>query len=184
MAEPIEAQERPPEIPEEHRAPRVSERDLRWKQRTRSPRFRMFLIIAVVVALVAGFFLWRYFTSYESTDDAQIDGHLHPVSARVGGHVLKLLITDNQYVQIGQPLLQVDPKDYQVLVERAQAEYDNAVAAARAAGVDVPITSTNTGSQLQSAEAVLTSARAALAAAQHQYDAATALVAQVKIRHG
>lgn len=178
MAEPIETPERPPHLEEDHRAPRLSERDLRWKQRTRSPRFRMFLIIAVVVALVAGFFLWRYFTSYESTDDAQIDGHLHPVSARVGGHVLKLLVNDNQPVQAGQPLVQIDPKDYQVIVERAKADYDNAVAAARAAGVNVPITSTSTGSQLQAAEAAVTSARAALVAAQHQYDAATAQVAQ------
>lgn len=178
MAEPIETQARPPQTDEDHGAARLSERDLRWKQRTRSPRFRMFLIIAVVVALVAGFFLWRYFTSYESTDDAQIDGHLHPVSARVGGHVLKLLVSDNQYVQTGQPLVQIDPRDYQVIVERAKADYDNALAAARAAGVNVPITHTSTGSQLQGAEAALSSARADLGAAQHQYDAATAQVAQ------
>ncbi len=93
----------------------------------------MFLIIGVVVLLVAGFFLWRYFNSYESTDDAQIDGHLNSVSARVSGHVEKLLVDDNQYVQAGQPLVQIDPRDYQVLVARAKADYDNAVADARAA---------------------------------------------------
>ncbi len=90
---------------------------MKWREfRSRNPRFRMFLIIGVVVLLVAGFFLWRYFNSYESTDDAQIDGHLNPVSARVSGHIQKLLITDNQYVQAGQPLVQIDPSDYQVLV--------------------------------------------------------------------
>jgi membrane fusion protein (multidrug efflux system) len=138
----------------------------------------MFLIIAVVVGLVAGFFLWRYFTSYESTDDAQIDGHLNPLSARVGGHVLKLLVEDNQYVHVGQPLAQIDPRDYEVIVERAKAEYDNAVAAAKAAGVNVPITSTSTGSQLEASEAAVKSARASMVAAQQQYDAATAQVAQ------
>ena len=178
MADPLETEERPPQTQEERRAPRLSERDLRWKQRTRSPRFRMFLIIGVVVALVAGFFLWRYFTSYESTDDAQIDGHLNPLSARVGGHVLKLLVEDNQYVQVGQPLAQIDPRDYEVIVERAKADYDNAVAAAKAAGVNVPITTTSTGSQLEAAEAAVTSARASMRAAQQQYDAATAQVAQ------
>ena len=66
----------------------------------------MFLIVGIVVLLVSGFFLWRYFGSYESTDDAQIDGHLNPVSSRVSGHIQKLLIDDNQYVQAGQPLLQ------------------------------------------------------------------------------
>ncbi|HEX6805487.1 MAG TPA: HlyD family secretion protein [Terriglobales bacterium] len=178
MADHIETQERPPQTQEEPRTPRLTDRDLRWKQRTRSPRFRMFLIIGIVVALVAGFFLWRYFASYESTDDAQIDGHLNPVSARVGGHVLKLLVDDNQYVQAGQPLVQIDPRDYQVIVARAKAEYDNAVAAARGAGVNVPITSTSTGSQLEAAEAALSAARASLAAAQQQYDAASAQVTQ------
>jgi membrane fusion protein, multidrug efflux system len=178
MADHIETQERPPQTQEEQRTPRLTDRDLRWKQRTRSPRFRMFLIIGIVVALVAGFFLWRYFASYESTDDAQIDGHLNPVSARVGGHVLKLLVDDNQYVQAGQPLVQIDPRDYQVIVARAKAEYDNAVAAARGAGVNVPITSTSTGSQLEAAEAALSAARASLAAAQQQYDAASAQVTQ------
>src|SRR5207245_232965 len=53
-----------------------SERDLRWRRASRSPRFRRLLILILIVLLVVGFFLWRYFTSYESTDDAQIDGHL------------------------------------------------------------------------------------------------------------
>jgi membrane fusion protein (multidrug efflux system) len=138
----------------------------------------MFLIIAIVVVLVTGFFLWRYFNSYESTDDAQIDGHLNPVSARVAGHVQKLLVNDNQYVQAGAPLVEIDPRDYQVLVSRAQADYDNAVAAARAAGVNVPITSTSTTSQLASASAEVASAKAMLIAAQQQADAANAQLAE------
>jgi membrane fusion protein (multidrug efflux system) len=178
MADHIETQERPPQAQEEQRAPRLSDRDLRWKQRTRSPRFRMFLIIGIVVLLVAGFFLWRYFTSYESTDDAQIDGHLNPVSARVGGHVTKLYVDDNQYVKVGDKLVQIDPRDYEVIVARAKADYDNAVAAAKAAGVNVPITNTSTGSQLEAAEAALAASRASLAGAQQQYDAATAQVQQ------
>src|ERR1700724_2713250 len=114
------------------RPPALSERDLKWREfRSRNPRFRMFLIIGIVVLLVAGFFLWRYFSSYESTDDAQIDGHLNPVSARVSGHVQKLLVDDNQYVQAGQAVVQIDPSDYQVLVARAQGYKDKAVAAAR-----------------------------------------------------
>src|SRR5919206_188552 len=101
MAQPTETQERPPAVEEqEHRPSALSDRDLRWKNfQSRNPRFRMFLIIGIVVLLVSGFFLWRYFGSYESTDDAQIDGHLNPVSARVSGHVLQLLVGDNQYVK-------------------------------------------------------------------------------------
>jgi len=75
----------------------ASDRDLRWKSfRAGNPRFRVFLIVGIVVLLVVGFFLWRYFASYEDTDDAQIDGHLNSISARVSGHVLKLLVEDNQ----------------------------------------------------------------------------------------
>jgi membrane fusion protein (multidrug efflux system) len=180
MAQETETQERRPQPPVQDRRPTpLSERDLKWKQfRERNPRFRMFLIIGVVVLLVAGFFLWRYFNSYESTDDAQIDGHLNPVSARITGHVEKLLVTDNQYVQAGQALAQIDPRDYQVLVARAKADYDDAVAAARAAGVNVPITSTSTSSQLSSAGADLGAAQATLSAARQQYDAANAQLAQ------
>jgi membrane fusion protein, multidrug efflux system len=161
------------------RPPALSERDLKWREfRSRNPRFRMFLIIGIVVLLVAGFFLWRYFNSYESTDDAQIDGHLNPVSARVSGHVQKLLVDDNQYVQAGQALVQIDPSDYQVLVARAQGDYDNAVASARAAGVNVPITTTSTTSQLSSAAADVMTARANLLAARQQIEAANAQLVQ------
>jgi membrane fusion protein (multidrug efflux system) len=140
----------------------------------------MFVIVGVVVLLVAGFFLWRYFNSYESTDDAQINGHLNPVSPRVGGHIERLLVEDNQYVQAGQPVAQIDARDYQVLVARAKADYDNAVAAAKAAGVNVPITSTSTTSQLAAANAEVGGAEASLVAARQQFDAANAGLAQAE----
>ncbi|MBV8775386.1 MAG: HlyD family secretion protein [Deltaproteobacteria bacterium] len=180
MAEQTETREHRPQSPgDEHRPVPLGERDLRWRQfQSRSPRLRMFLIIGVVVLLVTGFFLWRYFNSYESTDDAQIDGHLNPVSARISGHVERLLVNDNQYVRAGQPLAQIDPKDYQVLVARAQADYDNAVAEASAAGVNVPIASTSTTSQTAAAAAEVATARASFQAAEQQYDAARAQLAQ------
>jgi len=178
MAEPTQTH---PAETDERRGPALSDRDLKWKEfRSRSPRLRMFVIIGVVVVLVAGFFLWRYFNSYESTDDAQIDGHLNPISARVGGHIEKLLVEDNQFVQAGQPVAQIDPRDYQVLVARARADYDNAVAAAQAAGVNVPITSTSTTSQLASATAEVQAAEASLAAVRQQSDAANAQLAQAE----
>jgi membrane fusion protein (multidrug efflux system) len=182
MAQQTETEER--RLPSEGQERRgsalpASERDLKWRQfQSRNPRFRMFMIIGVVVLLVAGFFLWRYFNSYESTDDAQIDGHMNPVSPRVAGHIQKLLVEDNQYVAAGTPLLQIDARDYQVLVARAKADYDNAVAAAKAAGVNVPITSTSTGSQLAAAAAEVQSAQAELVAAQQQLEAANAQLVQ------
>src|SRR5690349_15766463 len=178
MAEETETRPIPDET-DERRGAAVSDRDLKWKEfRSRNPRLRMFIIVGVVVLLVAGFFLWRYFNSYQSTDDAQIDGHLNPVSARVSGHVEKLLVSDNQYVEAGAPLVQIDSRDYQVLVARAQADFDNAVAAAKGAGVNVPITSTSTSGQLASAAAEVASAQAMLAAAQQQSEAANAQLAQ------
>ena len=99
----------------------ASETDLRWKHASRNPRLRLALIMGGIVLLVAGVFLWRYLASYESTDDAQIDGHLNPISARVSGHVIKLLVNDNQYVDAGTPLVEIDPKDYQVAVAEGQS---------------------------------------------------------------
>jgi membrane fusion protein, multidrug efflux system len=182
MAQETGTQERPQQQQGQERRPTpLSERDLKWRQfRERNPRFRMVFIVAVVVLLVAGSFLWRYFNSYESTDDAQIDGHLNPVSARITGHVQKLLVDDNQYVQAGQQLVQIDPEDYRVLVAQAKGAYDDALATARAAGVNVPITSTSTTSQLSSADAAVEAARATLLGAQQQYDAANAQLSQAE----
>jgi membrane fusion protein (multidrug efflux system) len=158
----------------------ASDRDLRWRKTTSNPRVRMALILGAIVVLVAGFFLWRYFTSYESTDDAQIDGHLNSISARVSGHVVKLLVEDNQQVAAGTPLVQIDPKDYQVALDRAQAYYADALAAAQAAQVNVPITNVNTTSQQSAAQADVENARAGIAAARQQYDAAIAQLAQAE----
>jgi membrane fusion protein (multidrug efflux system) len=171
-----------PEAPPEPRSPAASppplpaasDRDLRWRTASRSPRFRRLLILILIALLVAVFFLWRYFTSYESTDDAQIDGHLNAISARISGHVEKLLVEDNQYVQAGAPLLQIDARDYQVAVDRAKADYADALAAAQAAQVNVPITSVSTGSQLTSAQADVENSRAGISVARQQFDAARA----------
>jgi membrane fusion protein (multidrug efflux system) len=140
----------------------------------------MFMIIGFVVLLVAAFFLGRYFTSYESTDDAQIDGHLNSISARVSGHVLKLLVQDNQYVQAGTPLVEIDPRDYQVALDHAKADYADAVAQAQAAQVNVPITSVNTSSQVSAAEADVENAEAGIAAARQQSEAAKAQLVQAE----
>jgi len=159
----------------------ASARDLRWKSfQAGNPRFRVFLIVGIIVVLVAGFFLWRYFASYEDTDDAQIDGHLNSISARVSGHVLKLLVEDNQYVAAGTPLVEIDPKDYQVAVDRARADYADALALADAARVTVPITSVNTSSQTSGAQADVENANAGIAAARQQYTAAEAQLAEAE----
>jgi membrane fusion protein, multidrug efflux system len=172
----------PPAQPESRTPPLPStERDFHTRpSRTASPGFRIALIIGAIVLLVAAFFVYRYVTSYESTDDAEVDGHINSISARISGHVTKLNIVDNQYVKAGTVLVEIDPTDYQVAYERAKADFENAQAAAAAAGVNVPITSVNTTSQVSSADAAVASARAGIAAAKQQFDAAKANLEQAE----
>src|SRR5579863_8620902 len=152
-----------------------TEADFRTRHpRTQSSGFRIAVVIAVIILLVVGFFAYRYFSSYESTDDAQVDGHVNSVSARISGHVTKLNVDDNQYVPAGTVLVEIDPADYQVAYDRAKANFDDASAAASAAGVNVPITSVSTTSQLSSSEADVASARAGIQAARQQFEAAKA----------
>src|SRR3954463_16681301 len=159
----------------------ATERDFHSRpSRTQSPGFRIAIVIALVVLLVVGFFAYRYFTSYESTDDAQVDGHINSVSARISGHVIKLNVQDNQYVSAGTVLVEVDPADYQLAYERAKADYADAQAAALAAGVNVPISSVSTSSQVSSTEADVNSARAGIEVALHQYQAAKAQLQQAE----
>jgi membrane fusion protein, multidrug efflux system len=143
-----------------------------------SPHARTILILAVLVLLVCGFFLWRYLGSYQSTDDAQIDGHVNSVSARISGHVLKLNVQDNQYVEKGTVLVEIDPADYEVAVAKAKAEFADAQAQASAAGINVPITNVSTSSQVSSAEAEVQGAEAGIAAARQQFEMAKSQVEQ------
>ncbi len=159
----------------------ATERDFHTRvSRTSSPGFRIAVIIGVVVLLVVGFFIYRYVTSYESTDDAQVDGHVNSISTRISGHVVSLNVQDNQYVKAGTVLVEIDPADYRVAYDSAKADYDNAQAAAVAAGVNVPITSVNTESQVSSSQADVESARAGIQAAKQQFEAAKAQLQQAQ----
>jgi membrane fusion protein (multidrug efflux system) len=142
---------------------------------SRSNSRRNIVIVAVVLILaVAGFFLWRYLGSYESTDDAQVDAHLYPVSSRVSGYVVKVNVDDNQYVQKGTVLVEIDPKDYEVAVEQAKANLASAEATAQALNIDVPITSVNSTSQLKFAASGVEDAGAGITNAEKRYSASQA----------
>jgi membrane fusion protein, multidrug efflux system len=143
-------------------------------KRSNSRRTIIIVAIVAVILIVAGFFLWRYLGSYESTDDAQVDAHLYPVSARVSGYVTKVNVGDNQYVQQGTVLVEIDPKDSEVAVEAAKANLASAEATAQSLNISVPITTTNTTSQLKFAASGVTSAGAAITAAERQVSAAHA----------
>ena len=141
---------------------------------------RRYLIGGSLVLLVAGLLLWRYLSSYESTDDAQVDVHLYPVSPRISGYVIKVNVDDNQYIEKGTVLVEIDPKDYEVAVAQAQAALSNAEATARSLSITVPITSVGTESQISASASDVENAKAGVAAAQKQLIAAHAQVEQAE----
>lgn len=151
-------------------------------------RFGRLIIAMALLALiaVAGVYLWRYFNTYETTDDAQIDGHIDAVSARTPGTVIAINAEDEQFVKAGDVLVKLDPQDYEVGVARAEADLADAEAALESSRTDVPITSTNTSSQLKSAQASRRDASAALLAAERQLSAAQARLdsSQAQVREG
>ena len=130
------------------------------------------MLIVVAVAAGNGVFLWRYLSSYESTDDAQGDLHIYPVSARISGYVLKVNVDDNQWVHQGDVLVEIDPRDYQVAVAQARANLASAEATARSLNVNVPVTDVNTMSQLESTSSGIQDATAGVTAAEKQLSAA------------
>jgi membrane fusion protein, multidrug efflux system len=140
-----------------------------WRARLRrSGRARNALVLVALAAVVAGLLAWRHLAGRESTDDAQVDGHVVPVAARVGGTVLAVLVADNQPVEVGTLLVRIDPRDYEVALLRAQADLAENEATARAAHATVPLTSTTASSQEAAADSDLAGAQARLAAAAAQ----------------
>jgi membrane fusion protein (multidrug efflux system) len=147
-------------------------------------RARRLVIGAVLILLVGGFFFWRYLRSYESTDDAQVDGHLASISARISGYISSVNVKDNQYVANGAVLVEIDPKDYQVAVDQARANLADAEANATSLNITVPITSVNTSSQLRSSASGLDGARAGVVAAEKQAVAAQAQLEEALANDG
>src|ERR1700677_762549 len=175
-----QADVRPPQAssPQPPPPPDSESRYQRRSELLSHPRTRMGLIFVGLLILIGVFFLWRYLASYEATDDAQVDGHVNSVSARVSGHVVSLNVQDNQYVEKGTVLVEIDPSDYEVAVAQARAEYADAEAQASVAGINVPITNVNTSSQVSGAQAGVSGAQAGIAAARQQLDAAKAQIAE------
>ena len=142
---------------------------------------RRIIIIAVVaiIALAAGLWYWHSL-SYEDTDDAQVDGDLYQVSARVAGQVVHVDVQDEQHVVAGQPIAEIDPRDFQVALEVAQAALANAKAEALQANVNVPITSTNVQTQITTSGQDVRGSEAQVQQAESQASAAAARVQQAQ----
>jgi membrane fusion protein (multidrug efflux system) len=146
----------------------------------RGGRAKIIAPIAALLLVAAAALAYRYYAGWESTDDAQIDGYINPISSRVAGYITKVYVDDNQYVKAGTLLAQIDPKDYDVALASAQATLANDQATANASQVNVPVISVNTLSQLVSAEADVANTRAGISAAEQQLAAAQATVLQTE----
>ncbi len=141
---------------------------------------RWIILGMLIVLAVGGAFLLHYLSGFESTDDAQVDVHLYPVSARISGYVQKVNVEDNQWVEAGSTLVEIDPKDYEVELAKAQATLDTSEATAKSSNIDVPISSVDTSSQLKSTSSDIKNAEAAIQAAEKQAAAAHARVLEAQ----
>jgi len=143
-----------------------------------------YIVPVVLVALVVGGFLWWHYSGRESTDDAQVDGHITQIAPKVGGTVLRVAVRDNQAVAAGTLLVEIDPRDYQVAVDKARAELADAEATAIAASSNVPITSASTASNVTTAQGGIVQAQGGVTGAERELDAARArlVTAQARLR--
>jgi membrane fusion protein (multidrug efflux system) len=150
---------------------------------SRSGRWRVIAIAVVVLVLVAGIVWWRA-RGRESTDDAQIDGHITQISARVGGPVIKVNVTNNMAVKAGDLLVQIDQREYEIAVQKAKAELADAQANAAAARTGVPIAQVETRSGVSTASGGVQEAEAAVAGSEQQVEAARSnlVAAQARLR--
>lgn len=123
---------------------------------------------------------WLYSRNYESTDDAQADAHLNPIAARVEGTVRTVYVEDNQSIQAGQTVVDLDTSDFEVKLAQAQADYDQAVAQLRAESPNVPITQTSNSNDINSQQEEVRNADASLAAAMSDYESSVAKLSQAE----
>jgi membrane fusion protein (multidrug efflux system) len=140
-------------------------------------RMLIFLIILVALA-IAGWFWWQYLESYDSTDDAFIDGHVNAITPRISGVITGVYVEENQAVKKGALLIELDPSDYKVSLERAQANLAQARAGIVAQETSVPITTTSTATTIETARSEVANAQAALAGAQREHEVQAARLAE------
>jgi membrane fusion protein, multidrug efflux system len=131
------------------------------------------IIIGVVIGIIvlaAVIAWWLYSRTYESTDDAQVNGHLNAIASRVAGTVKGVYVENGQPVKAGQSLVDLDPSDYEVLVAQARGNYEQAVAQAAAESPNVPITETSNRAIVDTDAQQVTNAEAAVTSAQRDFD--------------
>jgi membrane fusion protein (multidrug efflux system) len=172
-----------PQQPEQARQPEQAQ-----KQETKSAeirprpssggRFRALKIVIFLVVLagvaIGGYRLWNYFESYESTDDAEIDGDIYAITSRIAGTVKAVYVEDNAQVKAGQLLVELDPRDYEVALDQAKTSLSESRTLVAVARPNVPITNVSTQTTLATSANDIAEGRASLAAVQRNYESALA----------
>jgi membrane fusion protein (multidrug efflux system) len=155
----------------------------------RSSYSRWIILFFMVLAVAAAVLWWIHSEHYESTDDAQIEGHLDAISPRISGSVVYINphVEDNQVVEAGTLLLELDPRDFEADLEHAKANLNTRDAEAQSAQVLIPIVDASAFGQLYAAEAAkeqaissLDSEQSNLLAAQHRLQQDEALYARAE----
>src|SRR6476646_3843834 len=141
---------------------------------------RLIVIAVLVVAIIVAIPVYSYYSVRETTDDAQVDGHVIPISPRVSGNILSVLINDNQSVRAGQELVRLDPADYKVAVAQAEAQLSSSEADTLGSEQSVPVTTITTSGQISTSVAQQQQARATVTAAEKGVEAARARLNSAK----
>jgi membrane fusion protein (multidrug efflux system) len=145
------------------------------KERGRSRAIKLLVLLAFLVAAGVGTKqLWGYLDSYESTDDAQIEGHLNGISSRISGTVTAVHFENNQKIAAGEVLVELDPRDYRVFLEQARAGMGLAASQLTAERPNVPIVQTSNESILATLQANISQAEAAVDQAERDYESVVA----------
>ncbi len=161
---------------EEQPKPPLRQRIIAW---TRThPLATLAIIAGAIVLAIAAVIFWNYLQSYESTDDAQIDGHINQIGSRIAGTVTAVYVEDNRSVQPGQTLVELDQRDYQSAMAQAAANLAQAEAALEAQAPNVPITQTSESTAVETAQLAVANAANAVDAARRSHDSALADLAQ------
>jgi membrane fusion protein, multidrug efflux system len=137
------------------------------------------LLLLIVVIVSGGLFLSNSL-AWESTDDAQVNGHIMPLSARINGYVLEVPVIEGQLVHAGDVLVTIDPKDYKIALEQARATFEDAQANAAGSRLNIPVTSVTTRSNVDSASTAVANAEAGSKAAEQNFESAKAVLEQAE----
>jgi membrane fusion protein (multidrug efflux system) len=154
--------------------------DTAAKPSATSGRRRAFFIFTVILLALAagGLLFWMHSRQFETTDDAEVDAHMNPIAARIDGNVVRVYVENNQTVKTGDPLIDLDPRDYQVALDQYAAKLAQARTMVLAQEPNIPITEVENTTNISTGEAGVANARAALGAAERDRETAQAKLSE------